>query len=236
MLNCVICDDEAIMRERLTQYLHRFEWDTGNKFHITAFQSGDELLRTYPRNTDLLLLDIQMEGSSGMDVAKRVREFDRDVCIIFITTMHQMAMEGYKVRAFGFLKKPVTYPEFRYELREAMAQIKGAKKQSIVLKSGTELRKLNADDILYIEVRNHNVEIHSATGTEEFYIQLKELAARLQSHGFFCPHTSYLVNQRHIAKVGKEALTLTDGTVIPISKHRRKEFLTELTNYVGDQI
>lgn len=236
MLNCVICDDEDMMCQRLAQYIHRFEGETGEELHVTIFHSGTELLRAYPRNTELLLLDIQMEGASGMDVARRVREFDRDVCIVFITTMHQMALEGYKVRAFGFLKKPVTYPEFRHELREAMVHIKGAKKQSVVLKSGTELRKLNANEILYAEVHNHNVEIHTTSGVEEFYIQLKELTARLQGYGFFCPHTSYLVNQRHIAKVGKEALTLTDGTVIPISKHRRREFLTELTNYVGDQI
>lgn len=234
MLNCVICDDEPIVCEQLLLHLHQFQEDKGEPLHITIFHSGEELLRDYQKNTDLLLLDIQMEGLNGIDVARKVREFDQDVCIIFITTMHHMAIDGYKVRAFGFLKKPVSYPELRYELQEAAAHIKRTKKRSITLKSRTELKNFPIDDVLYIEVRNHNVWIHSTAGIEEFYIQLKELSAQLQGYGFFSPHASYLVNQRHITRVARETLTLTDGTVIPISKHRRKEFLTELTNYVGN--
>ena len=236
MLNCVICDDEATAREKLLSFISRFSEETGEQVNAVCRASGDELLSDYPADVEVILLDIQMQGLDGIETARRIRAFDQNVCIIFITSMQQMAIEGYKVRALGFLAKPVEYPEFRNELSEVVRRRKSQRKRSIVLKSNGELHKLAVDDIYYAEVKNHNVAVYTTIGVNEFYLPLREVEAELSGCGFFCPHASFLVNQRYIAKIGKESLTLTDGSIIPISKHRKKAFLTELTNYIGNQI
>ena len=115
MIRIAVCDDDRIVRESIVKALRRYERDNGMEFEVLEYAAADALLVSYPAELDLILLDIYMPGIDGMDAARAIRQFDQDVCIIFITTMYQRAIEGYKVRAFGFIRKPVSYEEFSHE-------------------------------------------------------------------------------------------------------------------------
>ena len=236
MYHIAICDDESGPRSALRGYTDRFAAETGKPFRCTGFSSANELLRDYPKNLDLLFMDIRMGGIDGMTAARQIRAFDSQVCLIFITTEHQYALEGYSVRAFGFLKKPVTYTQFRHELTSALHHIDflRARDDCILLKSGGQAQRLPVFSILYCEVRNHSVEVHFQSESRSYHCQMKELEELLSPYGFFRCHASYLVNSAHIARIEADSLLLDSGNRVPVSQHRRKAFLSALSRYMGD--
>lgn len=234
MISVAICDDEKKSCSILLHYLKKLEQELKESFQVSVFGSGEELLSHYPYNAQIILMDIYMNELNGVETVRKIRTFDENVCIIFITTMSQYAIECYKVRAFGFLTKPVAFAEFRQELTEAVRRVRMRKERFLILKRGTETFKLEYGTILYVESQNHNIVIHREKEELCFYKSMKEIEKELnQQSGFFRCHVAYLVNQKHIRHIGQSSLTLSDGSTVAISKHRRNQFLTELMNYVG---
>lgn len=238
MYHIALCDDEGTTRTALQGYIDRFQIQSGKPLVCSVFVSANELLRDYPKDLDLLLLDIRMGGIDGMAAAKQIRAFDSQVCLIFITTEHQYALEGYSVRAFGFLKKPVGYTQFRHELVSALNHIDSlrARDDCVLLKSAGQTERLPVSGILYCEVRNHSVEVRLQSESRSYHCQMKELEQMLSPYGFFRCHASYLVNSAYITRIEADSLLLDNGDRVPISQHRRKAFLAALSRYMGDRL
>lgn len=179
-----------------------------------------------------------MDGVDGMSAAKEIRRSDPHVCIIFITTMYQYALDGYSVKAFGFIKKPVKDAELSHELTCALALISStkAREQFITFKSGGVIYRLPISHISYCEVKDHQIQIYADGESYSYRDQISDLEARLTPLGFFRCHSSYLVNGEHIERIEPTRLTLRDGSVIPISQRRRKEFMQEISRFLGGTI
>lgn len=238
MYRIAICDDEAAVRSRIRNMLERYAGESGRQFDYVLFSSANELLREYQSEFDLLLLDIAMNGIDGMSAAREIRKMDREVCIIFVTSMQQYAIEGYSVRAFGFVTKPFYYPEFSFEVESALNHVdaKRLAGDTILLRNRGRMDRITVSDILYCEVENHSVMVHLHSEARSYRYQMKEMAKLLEKYGFFRPHSSYLVNCRAIDQIGADFLLLKDGRRIPISQHKRKEFLDALTKYLGGSL
>jgi len=238
MYRIAFCDDEAGIRRTLQNYLERYALEHGEEFEILAFSSAVDLLKSYSPNIDLLFLDIAMEGINGMAAARKIRRTDSQVCIIFITTMYQFAIEGYAVRAFGFIKKPVSYGEFSHELGCALVQIRGnrEKEQLINIRDGTTVHRLAVSRIRYLEVRNHSVHICMDGQELDVRGQMNQFEQQLSEFGFLRPHASYLVNVDVIARIDSNMILLKNGAEIPLSQHRKKSFLNALSEYIGARI
>lgn len=237
MYRIAICDDDEKIRVILEQYIERFFKDAGVRGQIVSFSSANLLLQNYPDGLDLIFLDIYMDNLDGMTAAKSIRKFDEKVCLIFITTMHQYALEGYSVRAFGFIKKPVSYVAFSHEMSCALSYIKSnrEKRKFISLKSGGKIYQVQVSEILYCEINNHNLWVHTNKMTYEYRCQMKEFEKQLSSYGFLRCHASFLVNCDCISQIELEEgrLYLEDGTAIPVSQSRKKDFMTAFSRHMG---
>jgi Response regulator of the LytR/AlgR family len=236
MRRIVICDDEEYTCQTIRDYLNRYQSEKGEAFSVRAFASGEELLRDMPRDTDILLLDIKMCEISGMEAARILRARHAEVCIIFITTMVQYALEGYEVHAFGFLKKPIVYEQFSRQMTEALHSLSFKEDFCISFRSGTETVRVSASDIYYIEAFGHNINVVTKTKNEKTDMSLSEFEAHLKTHGFFRCHKSYLVNHKYISRIEQDKLRIFNGDEVLISRHRRKEFLDDFTRYIGDRL
>ena len=215
--------------------LDRYAAETRRCFQCMLFDSASALLRDYRADFDILFLDIFMKGLDGMEAAREIRRQDERVCIIFVTSMQQYAIQGYRVRAFGFITKPMNYQELSMELHFALRGIDAARLRdaSITLRSGTQMDRLTVSEILYCEVRNHTVAVHLHDGARTYRYSMKDLERMLGQYGFFRPHSAYLVNHAAIAQVLGTHLVLKNGSEIPIAQQKRKAFLAQLTQYLG---
>lgn len=238
MIYIAVCDDERPIREAIIKALRRFEKIAGDEFEIMEYASADSLITAYPSQVDLLLLDIYMPGVDGMDAARTIREFDSEVSIIFITTMYQRAIEGYKVRAFGFIRKPVSYEEFAHEISCAIKNIKSRREKEhvITIRSSGRSYRVPVSKISYCEVQGHYIDMCIDGEVREYRCPIRELEEHLKGYGFFRCHASYLFSAEAIQEIRQTDLILKDGSVIPISQRKRKLFMEALSEYLGERI
>ncbi len=228
-----VCDDERTANQQIADYLSQFQKDNNIRFQIFHFSSGKELLEKMPRDTAILFLDIQMNGISGIETARELRKNGYDLFIFFVTANITFALEGYDVHAFAFLQKPLQYPQFYRNLQDALHQLEKKSRAVLHVQKNASVDIVRCDDILYVEVYRHLTVIVTRTGSLEYGTPLGEIENQIGKFGFFRCHKSYLVNMKHISGIRQTDLLIDNGFSIPLSKHRRQDFLSAYTLFIG---
>lgn len=154
MFRVVICEDEISQREKLKEYIHKIFDENKEKVEIIEFESAEELLSSgiILKEVDIFLLDIKMNGLSGMDLAKMIRKEDDRSEIIFVTSLVEYIQDGYTVRAYRYLLKPIEYEEIKKHLLNCISDIK-KKKGNFIIENRDGMRRIPIKEITYIEVR-----------------------------------------------------------------------------------
>lgn len=173
-----------------------------------------------------------MDDLDGILTAKRIREKDAQVILIFITNMAQMAIRGYEVQALDFIVKPVNYYSFAMKIRSALNIIGNKKSRNLVLPTPSGMKKITTDDLYYVEVRGHYLSYHTVDGIFKQKASLKDLEDKLSGLSFKRCNNCYLVNLKHVDCVDKDDLMI-GGEWLRISRPRKKEFLQSLADYMG---
>lgn len=231
MWKIAVCDDEQSMCILLKHYLDDFHKESGEDFDITEYHSAEDLLADNDLQPHIIFLDISMGNMNGMEAAKKIREFDTKVMIIFITTMVNYALEGYTVHAFSFLRKPVKYALFRAQMIDAMRALKSRSPESISLNINGQMQRIDLQELLYCEIYGHQINIILADRQISYYGTLNEIEDIVKDKYFFRCHRSYLVNLAQISMIGTDSVTLRGGHVIPVSKYKRKDLMIEFADF-----
>ena len=235
MYRIVLAEDDPRDESLIRDLCNRFFAERGERCELLTFEDGDQLLEARPADVDLFLLDIEMPRVDGLTVAKRIRAADPDVAICFLTSLGQLAPDGYSVDALGFMIKPVSYEMFRRTLAHAIERIERRRARLVSFKEGKGERFVDIHAIAYIESRSKKTIVHTVDGEFPCSETLKAIEARLSIEGLFRVHHAFLVNLDHI-----EAVTASDvviqGTAIPVSKHRKAQFLQALAVYIGKRL
>lgn len=235
MICIALVEDDAAERSRIGALVRQTADSLGEKITLFPFDSADALLGNRDARFDLILLDIQMPGTDGMAAARRIRETDEDVMLVFITSMAQYALQGYQVDALDFIVKPVSEPILTACLSRAFRKLAKAASACLNIKSAAGYRRLNISAIAYAEAQSHRVYLHAGEEIILWPGTLAALEGELAQHGFFRCHSAFLVNLSAIERIdGSDARA--GGALIPISKHRRKAFLAALTSHWGDRL
>ena len=224
-MKIAICDDEQQDREVLFDCLTRIFSGLQLEIEILCYSSGRELIENYPKDLDFLVLDIQMNEMNGIETARRIREFDTFLCIEFLTNMPQFARDCYKVRAFGYLLKPVSYEELRLEIIEALALGKIRNCKYITVKNRDGKKQIALADIIYVEYIDHKLTIVTEGNKEYMYGTLTDLEKTLDGIPFIRPHAAFIVNMNYISSFTKDSIIMNEKTIIPLSRNRKKEIL-----------
>lgn len=222
MIKIAVCDDVASEREELQSILLTIQnagqnWDFG----VTQYASGELLFMDLEEQQgafDLIILDIYMDGMSGMEIAHKIREKEIQTPIVFLTASPDFALESYDVNAFGYLLKPIDADKLTAVLERLLVYYD---RPRVSIQCDRRRRYLFLDEIMYVESRNHNIYIHLAK--EETLTsgeKLSDLEEKLDDRFLRC-HQSFLVNMRFIADVAEDFI-LKDGTRIPIRKRQHK--------------
>lgn len=215
-----ICEDDVTQLKYLKQQVEAFYKESGILAVIESFESAEQLLFNYPEDLpfNCLLLDIGLKKMDGMALAKKIRNRDRDVSIIFITGERDYVFEGYKVGAVRFLLKPYTMED----LREALLCIADREPEKpdeyIGIKIQGEYLKLKKKDILYAEVKGHYLSIKTSKQDYVLKGSMKKLKEELNDSCFVFASRSVLVNMENVEKIARTECILCGGICVSVSR------------------
>lgn len=234
MIHIAICDDEKDFAEHLNELLNQYASETGEEMKVTVFYDGMELIERYDTTIDLIFLDIQMKLVDGLRAAERIRQMDGKVGIIFLTTLTQCTLEGYKYQAANYIIKPIKYVRLKDEMNQWLKRNRKNDSPAVVVANDSGKYKVFLNTLRYVETFNRNLLLHTEQENIVCYKSMKEMEQELGSQGFARCHTSYIVNLFFVKGVNKLEITLVTGETIPISQPKRKQFMEQLTEYWGD--
>ena len=208
-----VCDDEAIIRNEIIRLCDAYKKSNLCEFEVVGFASGEALL-SCDKQIDILFLDIQMNGLNGLQTADKIRCADDSMIIIFLTGYKGYMQEGYRVKAFRYLLKPVLEKEFVRTISEAISEFTKNSKAFVGLNGETIFVKLK--DIIYVEYVNRCTVVRTRRAIYESYSTMHDWENILITGDFFRVHKSYIVNMEYIELIDKEVL-LDNGEKVEIA-------------------
>ena len=234
MTRIAIVEDEAAVREQLAGYVQRYTRQYGTQFEVTMFTDGVEILEDYRPVYDIIFLDVEMQHLDGMETARRIRELDSDVLLIFITNMAQYAIKGYAVGALDYVLKPVPYFAFSQQLQKAVNQLAKRTRHYLAVSVDGGMRRLDAATIYYIESEGHRVHFYTEDGDFSAPGALKALEEKLTGRLFARCNSGYLVNLAQVSGVQQNTVQVGPHE-LQISRPKRRAFLAALADYIGGE-
>ncbi|RCX16412.1 LytTR family two component transcriptional regulator [Fontibacillus phaseoli] len=221
-LRIAVCEDEKVIRESIAEKIHlRYP-----KSPIVQYETGESLLSEV-EGIDIVFLDIHLEDLNGLEVAKRIREKNDHITIIFITAYEKYVYDAFDVRAFQFLVKPIDSVKFYKVLQSAVENIhiKDRKEEPFtIIKKGHSSFKIYHHQICYAEVLGRRIQLYTVEGLHEFNGKLAELEKSLGSH-FYRIHRSYLVNLNYISSYDAAQVSLDQGQQLVIAQKKYADFV-----------
>lgn len=235
MIKIAIIDDNNVDIEQLESKLDLFYKANNHEIYIEKFNDGLLFLDSYKKGKfDLIFLDVEMPKFSGFETAKKLREIDDKISLIFVTNMSQLARQGYQYDAFDYILKPADYNELFITLSRANRKIVNDTARTIILQ-GKRKEKVSIliSDITYIDVNGHYITFHTKDNEYIQYGVFKKVLEELKLPNCFSKcNRCFVVNMSHIDKIYHDHLVIND-TELLISRPQKKAFLADYSKFIS---
>lgn len=235
-MRIAIVEDERSYQEHLIKCMGQYEKEEIVCIQPQVFSDGEEIIRAYENGNDkwdIIFLDIKMKHMDGLETAYRIREKDTNVVLIFITTMGQYAIRGYEVDALDFILKPVTYGQFKIKMHKAIKAVKKCDCKYLFLPRENQKDKVSTDDILFIEIQNHDLHVVTRLQTYVMRNSMREMEKELEELPFSRCSNAYLVNLKQVKKIVKDTIFVYHYE-LTMTRTKKKQFLQDFADYIGD--
>lgn len=215
MLRIAICDDDPIQLEITRKAVQ----DTVGGGEVDLFSDGTDLLTALESSgyrPDVVFLDIQMPGGSGIEVGKRLNDRIPSCRIVFLTSYIGYATDVYETKHSYFVLKS----ELSRRIGPAVRRVLGDMEQDarLVFRAGGELRTVDVNEVLYLERNLRKTRVVCLRESYETGSKAEELLRDVPGERFVHCHQSFWVHLRHVKAMGAEKFTLSNGEDIPISR------------------
>ena len=243
MMRAMVAEDEPMARKELIYLLEEEEDIVLSPYAET----GNELIELYNKHKpDIIFLDVEMPGMSGVEAAKIITEQNDEhpPRFIFTTAYDEYAMDAFDIEAIDYLLKPYEEAHFKRAMDRLRKVFQRTEKmvehqkdaslttEKLLIDDGERMVVLSPDSIYYAVPHKKLLEIHTEEKIIRSKMTLQELENKLTDHSFFRTHRSYLVNLNHILEItpwfnGTSNVTLKDKnrTKIPVSRSANKVLL-----------
>ena len=226
-MNISVCDDESKILEEIADFI-------GKKFpqsKVKTFSDGETFLADLENEPDLLLVDIDMPGMSGMEVVAALAEEKSRTLIVFVTAHDELVYDSFKYHPFAFVRKKYLEDELRAVLKDCQKEIDGRSRR-FVFQNGGQTINLAQSEILYFEGQANYLAIHTAGGEFRMRSTMAAIEEELKNKGFLRIHKGFLVNLEHVKILKTENLELDDGELLPIGKSYSDEAKNSILRYM----
>ena len=239
MTRLAFCDDDPNIHDQLTALLEKYRTQRKADLECTAFRSPLDLLAAIESGAryDILLLDVLMPAEDGITAAKEIRQYDKTVHIIFLTSSTEFAVESYAVDAWYYQLKPIRREDFFRLMDSACAACTRERKHSLILRSKSGIVRLELEELVYCEVMGRTLTFHLNNGVVlESMGRLDDLCDQLVEYpNFLRPHRSFLINMEYIANIAARSITMQDGAVVPLPHGKYSETKERYLSYIFDR-
>lgn len=233
-MRIAICEDESVYRQIEKQQLEAFF--EGEKVLIDSFEDGLFLLDKMQTGVryDLILLDLQMEHSDGLDVAERIRKIDAKCDILFVTAMENRAAEGYRVQALDYILKT----RLQEGLKEALERFSERRKEERLLleTADGEAAIVSTSEILWVESENRGAKLVTEEKVYHLTMPIGKVAEQLPRRDFIEIYKAVFVQACCIKRIGKDTVEMQNGGVLPLSRRKRNEVMKKVLEIVGGKL
>lgn len=239
MLEIAVCDDEILTASNIEKMIENLAGKDAIDVNIDIFYDGSTLVNhiNQGKRYDIIYLDIEMAKQNGVDAARRIRELDRNVLIIYVTSHESYAKEVFEVSAFRFISKPIDTRIFEKYFMDAKREIVGNPKYFQYQYNKISYR-VPITDIMYFQSDKRITYIITKTGSEKCYEKLNNIEKRLCESDiyFYRTHQSFLVNPKFVSIYSYDSMELIDGTILTVSENRRKKVSNLFCALKGEDI
>ena len=224
---CMICDDQKSELETIKRIVLEYTQEHPElSMFVYCFSSSFDMMEEIDKigTPDIALLDICMPDALGTEIARKIQsKSENGTDIVFLTTTPDFAVEAFSLHVSDYLTKPYTKERLTDALDRVME--KRRRRLYVPIRCENEIRRIDLHSVVYIEARNHRLEIHLKSGNcLETRMTLKELKERFQGiGGFTTVGASYIVNLRCVQSISSAALEMTGGGCIPVPRRLRGE-------------
>ncbi len=226
-------DDIKSLKNCLLDFINEKK-DLSLKFDVIEFTDPKAFLSSEIKNYNLIFLDIEMPSINGLDLAKKIREKNDSVALVFITNMAQYALNGYEVNAIDFMVKPLNYFDFSLKFKKIIKYIERNYDYSLTIKNGeNDLIRFNTNEIIYVEIFSHYLLFHLKDNVIKVRGTMNDIEEKLSAFSFVRIAKSFLINLKYIKNIKGEKVILSDDTELSISRLRKTEFMNKFYKYIG---
>lgn len=232
MVKIAVCDDEKSQLEYLSDIIKKWS-DTMNKpCTLSLFESAEEFWFEYGKNRfDIAVLDIQMSGQNGMELAKELRKLNDKISIIFVTGISDFIGEGYNVYAINYLLKPIDENRLFEALSAASERNNTSDNKKVVIETDGETVAVYEDEIEYLEAFSHSTSVYTQSGVLEVQNGMNSVMAKLSADKFIKCHRSYGINLKCVKLIKKYEVLLDSGKTVPISRRMYNDVNNAFISY-----
>ncbi len=239
MLRIAICDDESYFLSQEKKIITKYMNERNYSCIIESFKSGEQLIdKKSDFNYDILFLDVSMEGIDGIEAARRIRQYNTSLYIVFVTAFIDYSLEGYKVNAVRYILKDYRGLEKAvYECMDTIIDSMDDMERKLWFNFVEGKKLIRLDRILYIESYLHKLSFHVMEQSVKIYSMYEKLDRidELLQYSYFCRiHKSYLVNFKHVRSIERYFVTLYNEERISISQPKYKDVREKFICYKGD--
>lgn len=223
MITCIAIDDEPLSLEIISDYVSKVSFLDLKGTFTDPFKAS-EMLKN--EKIDLLFLDIEMPDLTGMQFLKSLKT---QPMVIFVTAYNQYAVEGFNLDAVDYLLKPIEFDRFfkavnkAYDYHRYVNNQPQPEENYIFVKSDYQIKKINIDDITYIEGLDDYIKIYSGEDFVLSLMTLKSILSKLPANRFIRVHRSYIVSIPHINSIQRNRISINDK-LIPVSDTYSADF------------
>lgn len=229
MINIAICEDEKEIACDLYKKLKIYFQQEKEEVSIFVFLGGEELLKE-KQQFDIVLMDIKMSHLNGIETARKLKEQNNYCYIIFITAFKEYVFEAFDVEAYHYLLKPVEEKKLFSVLSKIKTKLEQDFNQVLLVKKNYSYYRINFKDILYFEVIDRKIYIHTVNGIFDYYEKMNILQKQLNCDFFRC-HRSYIVHFSFVKGYENHYVLMDNGEKLPVSKSFQTDFSKRLVCY-----